>query len=870
MDSRSTYVVQPGDTLSRLAQANHTTETELQQLNPIIRDRNTIQAGWTLNLPKKPAPASTSSVKAAPSNGSSPAQAQGSSAQPSTIAELPSPQHSSDTTSSEVKGAANCQDELIDIVHVTGGGDDFYVLNEIEAQILKKEVRRVQELMDELHTIVANATTKTCTKHTGGAAGCSCTACKKEEWAQKAEKAQLLLRTSKPKPEKKVISENDAQGKLQTLQQARNFYSTYDGVGAFKEGHFANLLESNWQQLRIKKLAQIDSEIALYRTQLSVLTEADDTETFGNSATPDKDKKHSSSRSYDSERGRAVNYGVREILIFSQPDRRYYVSLAFLETIKWKRTVQSSVLRSAKGFSPELAKQLVKDIRKKITDGSNEGPLGKLEYKLWEAKVKDDCLLNALHKELKWGSGESDAAPYAVGAEAHFLRFAASASAGVKSFNPKAGEIDIGVKGEAAFSLAEGKVALKAFYPNQGGYAARIAYKNADGKMVYHPFGSFRLNGSIELSCFAGVKGGAEASLQTAKKQEESAGAFALIGTPSPEVVNRRTGRLGLKVEGFAGAQAGGTVSGSLEWLEPEKFGKGSYDPGQMSKSSGWSALAQIKMEGNVAFGVGADYELGLSVANNKLVFTCKGSLVFGPGAGGGFGTTLDLQKIGDFIKVICDTLADVDYRYLLGVSEEAFNSIAYSLFNVVLNPGKNISAIYEEGVSGISKWWLKRSNLIDEAHRLTKSLLEHKAVLINQKKMPLTMLPPETIGPMLWLLSESFVGVTHDINQEKAIVLLFSHIRQWRHYIETLEHMSRDGSKVSAIDSLNKINSFLTSKQQNDFNKFMNQLALNNNHLNADAMLAWNPNDSINDSLVTKRSVLLAARASSNFSGIA
>ena len=73
-----------------------------------------------------------------------------------------------------------------------------------------------------------------------------------------------------------------------------------------------------------------------------------------------------------------------------------------------------------------------------------------LKIGLWNSQT--DNLLNALHKEVAWTSDQSGAMPYAVSAEAHALRFAASASAGVNSWEPEEGNIDVGVKGSAAFS----------------------------------------------------------------------------------------------------------------------------------------------------------------------------------------------------------------------------------------------------------------------------------------------------------------------------------------------------------------------------------------------------------------------------------
>src|SRR5690606_23233999 len=138
-------------------------------------------------------------------------------------------------------------------------------------------------------------------------------------------------------------------------------------------------------------------------------------------------------------------------------------------------------------------------------------------------------------------------------------------------------------KCEAAFSLAEGKVTTTTYFPNRAGSTLQISYRNALGQPVRHSFGSFRLNGSLELSCFAGVKGGVEAGVKTGKGAAEGpSGALALLGAPSIDA-SRAGGRAGLKAEGFAGAEAGGALSGAVEWLPPADFGKGSSNPGALT-----------------------------------------------------------------------------------------------------------------------------------------------------------------------------------------------------------------------------------------------------------------------------------------------
>lgn len=107
------------------------------------------------------------------------------------------------------------------------------------------------------------------------------------------------------------------------------------------------------------------------------------------------------------------------------------------------------------------------------------------------------------------------------------------------------------------------------------------------------------------------------------------------------------------------------------------RFRKGASNPGALtSGSSNWNALAQIKAEGNVAFGIGAEADFGISLALASSPFIAKPSLVFGLGAGGGFGTVIDLEKVWDLIVLVCETLHDVEYRPILGIEEQAFGAI--------------------------------------------------------------------------------------------------------------------------------------------------------------------------------------------------
>lgn len=851
----TSYLVRAGDTLGSIAKAHGTSPADIQAANPIIQDRDRIQAGWKLSIPGSGQTSASANMTAA-----TPIQEQ-------KTTDLPPPQHAGDCSSSSVKGAPPCSDEVLDVVHFTGDGNQLFVLTEAQSHELKTEVDRVQALMDEFHGIVAAATGGQCVKTAANPeAACSCAACKKREWAKKAEEAGLLeLKPVLPPPAAPDTAEAAIQAQIAELQQARDFFQEYGRLAALRHGHIHNSVENNWRTLCARKVAQIEAEIAALQARLPASTGPKDSETFADGGKPDANSAYSRSRSVETGRGSATRHGIREVIIFSRPDRRYYVSARFMErvTTRWNYKLNTQVMRE-KPFGPALARELMDEIKKQIGESAKAGPLGKLEGKLSLWKSQDDNLLNTLHQEhYKYESPQRDNDRFALSAEAHALRFAASASAGIRSFNPKKGEIDVGVKCEAAFSLAEGKVTTTTYFPNRAGSTLQISYRNAVGQPVRHSFGSFRLNGSLELSCFAGVKGGVEAGIKTGKGAAEGpSGALALLGAPSIDA-SKAGGRAGVKAEGFAGAEAGGALSGAVEWLPPADFGKGSSNPGALtSGNSNWNALAQIKAEGNVAFGIGAEADFGISLTLDQFSLHCKANLVFGPGAGGGFGTVVDLEKVWDLVVLVCQTLNEIEYRYILGIEKDAFSAINQLLYRAALSPGKTVGQLMEHGARELSTWWARREAGRLEAESLTISILSHKAVLLEGRMLPIDRLPPETLGPMLWTLTESYIGVTHSPRQEQAIVELLSRIRRWRHMIETLEHMSVNGKKVEATDSLNRINSFLLDKQQDDFNKFLDGLAVHGKPAVPAARYAWDTRQSIMFSEDKVRILAAAARS--------
>jgi len=283
-----------------------------------------------------------------------------------------------------------------------------------------------------------------------------------------------------------------------------------------------------------------------------------------------------------------------------------------------------------------------------------------------------------------------------------------------------------------------------------------------------------------------------------------------------------------------------------------------------MSGAGNWRELATVKTEGNVAAGLGAGANFGLSISKDRLTFNCNASLVFGPGATGGFGTIVDFEKIYDVIKLVCEALAEVDFRHLFSITKEAFQYITQGLFMVASSPVNVAKEMFTKGYFEMQEMWDRRIASKSEAASLSHNLLRDRAIVIEGQTLPLGHMLPETIGPMLYLLSESFID-SWEKEQEEAIVLILNNVKCWRQFIEVLEHMSPKAEKINAMQSLNRINAILDNNQQDQFNRFIHTLPGEGKNAEKSIHLAWATDDP-----GRKRSVLLAARNSRLFQGIA
>ncbi|MFP3977603.1 LysM peptidoglycan-binding domain-containing protein [Marinobacter sp. KMM 10035] len=809
---QTTYRVQSGDTLSAIAVQHQTSIAELQAINPQITNKDHIQIGWELKIP---------------ANGDS-AKVNGSKA-------LRSPR----STNNKSKGQASCtecSEEYTEIIHVTGASDDEWcvALPESAAKELLQEVELVDGLMAEFKE-AQNA------HHDPQSSEPS----PKRRWMQKAEKMGVIAPSPDEHEDDSANKASQISSQIAAIDEQIKWYNDYDS------DYLMSYVSKDAQKREDVETAAKEKRLAMLREErrilVSQLEEGSASSGVKGNGVKSSDflASHGNTNDYGFEASRSTRNetGVIEVMIVSRPGRWHYIrreayqrlvtTYASVRYVKKTRAI-ANALKNKSGTGSILAGQILEG----ISADAAKSLVGNIEITFAETSDQH-YLLGEEHSKLTWSSGDDDESPvennFQVSAEAHLMRFAMQASAGVNAFDLSTGEIDIGTKASASMALLEAEVKLvEVFVPHENGWDCRFTYKNRNGELTDMAFGAFRFSGEITLNCFAGGRVSGEASARL------STGAASFLLSDKKKIEASPTAGLAVTGNAFAGAEAGGSVGGMFSWVHPSERYKNDAD---------WKDLFKISAGGTLALGAGAGFDFQLRAEQNKIILICKGRLVFGPGASGSFGSEIGADKVWTLAKTVFEVLAEADYHFLSNIQAELFTQWAQSLFLALSDQTKTITDLLVSPVEDFSRIWAARANKKSAAEKLASQILKEakkKDYLEDMtfNGLPYHQLPPETLGMMMSTLCDTFIDSWEE-DQEKALLILVSQIATWRKFFETLEHMSEDGKKVNPMNSLRKLSSILddglSDNQLSQFHKWiMTDLAVKptKNSLK----LAWTP----------------------------
>lgn len=772
-----THKVQSGDTLSAIAHQYQTTVDELQSANPQITDIDYIQVGWELKIPV------TDAAEAA------------NDAQP-----LPPPRSTGNESSGQ-SSCTECSGDYAEVIHVTGAGDDEWcvALPEEAADDLYREITEIDALMAEFNQAQNTAESSQADE-----------ASPKRQWMQKASEMGVIDPAPDENDDEDVNKASRISSEIAAIDEQIQWYNDFDSdylwaavndSAEMREDILTTAKERRLEMLRQERrdlVAQLGEGSATSGVKGSGVASANFLTSHGNST----------ERGFGAARSSHRETGVVEVMVFSRPGRWYYIrrdayqrlvtTYASVRYVRKTRAI-SNMLRDPSG----TAKALIGQIREGIAADASKSPIGNIEVKFAEAS-DEHYLLGEEHSKLTWSSGGDDESPtennFQVSAEAHLMRFAMQASAGVNAFDLSTGEIDIGTKASASMALLEAEAKLaEVFVPDEAGWDCRFTYRNRNGELTDMAFGAFRFSGDITLNCFVGgrVSGEANAKLST--------GAASFLLSDKKKVEASPGAGLAVSGNAFAGAEVGGAIGGKFSWVHPDE---------QFKSNANWQDLFKISAGGTLALGVGAGFDFEVRLAQQKIVLVCKGRLVFGPGASGSFGSEIGAGTIWSLVKTVFEVLSEADYHFLANIDSGVFSQWSKGLFMALTDETQNLVNLLSSPRQEFVLAWQERLSRKEAAEALANRIIgEAKRVSdlseLNVEGLPYHLLPPETLGMMMDTLCETFIESWEE-DQEKALLIVVSQIRSWRHFFETLEHMSPDGSKVNPMESLRRLAAIL------------------------------------------------------------
>jgi len=787
------YTIKEGDTLLQVAIDNQVAFTDVLELNPKFQPNpDLIYPGNVIILP------SDDNVEAIKS------------AHP--VAPVAKQRPASLTGS--ICSAPQCQSpEIIDLLFVTDRdhtAEEYYCLDKDAQKYILDEIQQTQTLIDTLKKVNEQAPSgkdtskKALEQHV----------LQRQSWLDDAIYAGVIA--PKTATEHRISATSTAQNENSNKEQVNAKIKELNERIQFVKRYNPLFRESSDKDLQARTIAALNQERSYWQTL-----------TVKAAATPQKPASlkialETLNHSHSSEltQGHATRH-IREVLLVSA-NRLIYLREDFFQREKnyWKQNSHHTNLRNvlAAADPTRLKRALADDLQQGILKNKtlpvtlknnlNSWTADGWHWKSWQAK-----------NDITNNNGDT---LFALNSSAQLFRWGAQASADADG-NLKDRKLDLGISASGSLSLAEAAINASVFFPYEKGWGLSLSYTDANGQPAIHSFGRSRFHCSIELSAFSGAL--VSGNVGAGNTPERPSGSDVIL-TPNVNLGPCRNGngQIGLKAEGFAGAQVGGKVTGGVEWLSPQK---------EETSPLEFATLASLGSEGNLACGAGAGVDFKLSLIQTKFYLHCSARVVWGVGAQGGFAVVLDVGKLWELAQVIWDGLQCVDYRQLKNIDRRSYKYLVHSSYlafasDIINNPQSALMHSVNQGRKKINEWWENRKTRQAEAYHLSRRIIDEKQDVWGG--MPKDRLPPETVGMMLDTLVEDF-AFRRDERQELAICLILRDTTySWRKFDEILCRMNKNGEKANddqtKFNNLARINAILDGGQQRQFNHWVHQLA--------------------------------------------
>ena len=407
-----------------------------------------------------------------------------------------------------------------------------------------------------------------------------------------------------------------------------------------------------------------------------------------------------------------------------------------------------------------------------------------LKLKFVEWKSKEDNFFNQLEIELFKEELSTEDGRFAASAEAQMFRFASQCSLEA-NYDPQKGEAFIGTQMQGSYSLLQGEATFAARLPDETGAKVLLEYENHQGNSIKLHCGYFRADAEYRIQGFAG----ACLSLAANAKLSSAPGDVSISGETNGEA--------------FAGATLSNEARFGVKWKAAHQEVDGATSQ-EARTNSDYKLLAEIKPEIAVSSGIGFGFDYKIELLEGKLVAHFKGSLVLGPGGGGGIAAELNGGQVWELVKFVRWSLEQSDFRFLEWISEDAFNSLS-RLLSVFAFSEEDFASLVAKGEDTLSEIWRSLKQADGEVRKVAEGVLKNNRLGV--------VTPPGKAQILTILIKDSrpFLGIEdpHRNIATQAIIEIFETIRSHREFIEVLKRIGNESGKGSLQDLMSNYYKF-------------------------------------------------------------
>lgn len=351
-----------------------------------------------------------------------------------------------------------------------------------------------------------------------------------------------------------------------------------------------------------------------------------------------------------------------------------------------------------------------------------------------------------------------------ISTQAQLMRYSQGAGLSAE-FNPLHRKAAAKMEGHSTFALGEAKASAELFIPDRLGTALLFpARASAGAPGGVCNMGAIRYVINAVLSGNAGASLGIELGVE-ADFSDEMAKGYGIKGspaklTPPPPPGKRQVNltlpqpdvKAGGEIGAFAGVQAGGNVSGAIEWFDPhpEDDKKIAHDRSKqiVNKEKKFTAIAKLSLGVTAQAGAGGSAIFYVTYVNSRFRIYCKAALCWGVGAKGSLGFEVDGNSFAAFMKSFLYMLRNVDYQKLSEMMEaHAFHALSTIPLIMAAKGVQATEAMYEDALTILAE--LKKV-LSDENERVHLM----NGILNDPDQLKYT--PPETKGAVIAMLIDN------------------------------------------------------------------------------------------------------------------